>query len=319
MKLGVAVVTHDSADVITECLTRVTSLLPDTRVCVVDNDSGDATLSRAAAVSPLVDTLSSGGNRGYAAACNLAFGYFEDCGVELVLVLNPDVLLVAATEAALGSAFGDPQTNHVVGVEAGTGAPFLAAATPNSFEMLRYSVLLVLPPRLARSAVRAFCPSGTAMHASGALLAVRTAAWRSVGGFDEDYFLYYEDRDLSERLQKCGALGISMGVRGMHFQGGSSTAPTGFSLRSALSGWLMYVAKHDGRAAARLWCARTATVQRLVLAALVLPAALGSTRAARKKSELRLAAAFLRSGLDDSLVTSDPPSRTLRRALQWGC
>ena len=42
--------------------------------------------------------------------------------------------------------------------------------------------------------------------ASGCFMLVRTAALRAVGGFNEDFFLYFEDFDLSLRLAEKGRL-----------------------------------------------------------------------------------------------------------------
>lgn len=39
---------------------------------------------------------------------------------------------------------------------------------------------------------------------TGACLFARRAAWRAVGGFDERYFLYYEDVDLALRMREVG-------------------------------------------------------------------------------------------------------------------
>jgi GT2 family glycosyltransferase len=47
-------------------------------------------------------------------------------------------------------------------------------------------------------------PRGEVFGGCGAALALRTAALREVGVFDDDYFLYYEDVDLSWRLRRAG-------------------------------------------------------------------------------------------------------------------
>jgi N-acetylglucosaminyl-diphospho-decaprenol L-rhamnosyltransferase len=40
--------------------------------------------------------------------------------------------------------------------------------------------------------------------ASAGALLVRRAAWQNVGGFDEQFFLYWEDVDLGRRLKTAG-------------------------------------------------------------------------------------------------------------------
>ena len=48
---------------------------------------------------------------------------------------------------------------------------------------------------------------------------LRGAAMRAVGGFDEDYFLYFEDYDLSLRLAREGRLLFDPAVRIVHHGG----------------------------------------------------------------------------------------------------
>ena len=63
--------------------------------------------------------------------------------------------------------------------------------------------------RLERYEMRDVCSGETPVDvaiASGCFMLVRTAALRSVGGFNEDFFLYFEDFDLSLRLAEKGRL-----------------------------------------------------------------------------------------------------------------
>lgn len=61
---------------------------------------------------------------------------------------------------------------------------------------------------------------------SGAALFVRTEQFHSIGGFDEDIFLYHEDDDLARRLlKKCGKLLFVSEARVSHI-GGASTEDT---------------------------------------------------------------------------------------------
>lgn len=41
-------------------------------------------------------------------------------------------------------------------------------------------------------------------YATGCFMMIRTAAFRQLGGFDPRYFMYHEDSDLSQRVQRLG-------------------------------------------------------------------------------------------------------------------
>ena len=55
--------------------------------------------------------------------------------------------------------------------------------------------------------------------ASGCFMLVRTAAFQSVGGFNDKYFLYFEDFDLSIRLGSQGRLVFNPAIQIVHHGG----------------------------------------------------------------------------------------------------
>ena len=59
---------------------------------------------------------------------------------------------------------------------------------------------------------------------SGAFMMIRAEVFKKVNGFDEDFFMYGEDIDLSLRINKAGYKNYYLGNIGVtHLKGGSTT------------------------------------------------------------------------------------------------
>ncbi|HWO59783.1 MAG TPA: glycosyltransferase, partial [Umezawaea sp.] len=65
---------------------------------------------------------------------------------------------------------------------------------------------------------------GTAGWLSGACLLLRREAFAQVGGFDEGYFMYFEDVDLGDRIGRAGWLNVYVPEAEVVHIGGHSTA-----------------------------------------------------------------------------------------------
>ncbi|MFZ0249868.1 MAG: glycosyltransferase [Acidimicrobiales bacterium] len=172
------------------------TLGPGDRVVVVDNGSTDATRESLAAY-PWVDVIANGENKGFGRACNQ--GAAEAVGA-VVVFLNSDTIVPAGWLDELVAPFerGDvgavgPRSDNVSGRQ----------ETPS-----------VPDPQADPGAFSAFAEQWRARHRGqtseasrliGFCLAVRTSAFRALGGFDERFEVGgFEDDDLCRRLLEAG-------------------------------------------------------------------------------------------------------------------
>ncbi|MEM8704976.1 MAG: hypothetical protein AAGE98_00850 [Actinomycetota bacterium] len=186
----------------------------DGDVVVVHNDDR---LTPDACDHPGVRHVEPGANVGFGAGMNLALA---EVTTDRVILCNPDTALTVDHFRALDAAAAEPVISTV---------PLLEAdGTPNAVVNPYWSVpaFLATAYRLgrfaprggrARDAASRLLGRNGAEHlgalaqgsgewsihdrwVSGAVFSAPTAELRSVGGFDEDYFLYFEDADLHQRL-----------------------------------------------------------------------------------------------------------------------
>ena len=199
--VDVVVVTHNSARVLTGCLDALGGRYP---VIVADNDSADETLE-VAARHDRVQVLRTGGNVGYGRAANLALAASDK---PYVLLINPDVEIAPAAVAELrealvadpGAALAGPRICDANGAVARSYGPALFDPGHELFKPW-------LPHALRRSTpwtpldAHEPVPVG---YLAGCALMMRAGTVRTIGGFDEAIFLYYEETDLCLRLTEGG-------------------------------------------------------------------------------------------------------------------
>lgn len=82
----------------------------------------------------------------------------------------------------------------------------------------------------------------------GAVMALRTLAFREVGGFDEDYFFYHEETDLQYRLAKAGwETWLIPGSEVIHLEGASARKMFGEDVYLRyIPAKLRFLKKHGG-------------------------------------------------------------------------
>jgi GT2 family glycosyltransferase len=192
ISLEVLVVSYNSADTLGACLASVESEMPGTPVAIREHgtDAGArARLAALAAAHPApVRIEDDPSNPGFGAGCN---ALARSSAAEFLLFLNPDAEIVSW-----------PWTDHEPPPRRTIlGPQMVDSGHPRGHSGVRYRVR----DEVARSWFRWRGPEPSGRgFVSGAALLVDRGSFERVGGFDERYFLFYEDIDLCLRANDHG-------------------------------------------------------------------------------------------------------------------
>jgi N-acetylglucosaminyl-diphospho-decaprenol L-rhamnosyltransferase len=230
--VAVVTITFSPGDTLESFVSSLeTEGFPPARIVVVDNGSTDGAPELAAATHSHVELVRSGGNVGYGRAANIGVATL-DPSVEWVLVCNPDTQVTAgAVTTLLKAAAAHPEAG-VLGPRIletdGTVYPS-ARALPAIRTGIGHAVFSGLWPtnpwtrRYQQRDVSSSSTVATVGWLSGAFLLVRRAAFEAVGGFDDDFFMYFEDVDLGRRMALAGWSNLFVPEAVVVHVGGAST------------------------------------------------------------------------------------------------
>lgn len=143
-------------------------------VIVVDNASHDGTVERIRTFGTPVTLIANADNRGFGRACNQGADVAQG---DFLVFLNPDVLVTPAWLTLL--------VDHI---------------------SLHPDAAIICPTTLYPDQQIAFSQVATVEEAAvpGCAMMVRRTAWRVLGGFDEQIFMYWEDTELCWRAWLLG-------------------------------------------------------------------------------------------------------------------
>lgn len=224
LDLAIVVVSYNTRDFLRDCLDSIFASHGDFayKVCVVDNNSSDASAAMVREMFPQVRLIERQVNSGYAYANNLglrAVGFDASRGSDAdypryLLLLNPDTIVPPfALREMLAFMEAHP--------EAGAAGPRLVLpsgdldrACRRSFptpavafyRLIGLSFLFPRSRRFGRYNLGYLDPSETTEVDSvvGAFMMVRGQVVRQVGLLDESFFMYGEDLDWAYRIKQAG-------------------------------------------------------------------------------------------------------------------
>jgi N-acetylglucosaminyl-diphospho-decaprenol L-rhamnosyltransferase len=234
--ISCVVVTYNSSLELPSCLSALRAIA-GMEIVVVDNASTDDSCEIARQYGARV--VVSGSNLGFAAGANLGIAATSDATD--VLLVNPDCQVSEACVASLVDRLReDPSLGIVVPVmELPSGSIGISGGSrPSLLKEWAAALRLdrMIPATIARGLVRTLrgaLPSGFGHYlgtirdgrvhrvawASGFCMLIRRDVLTAIGGFNERFFLYFEDVDLCERAARAGwSSGIDAGVTARHVE-----------------------------------------------------------------------------------------------------
>jgi GT2 family glycosyltransferase len=188
------------------------------RVVVVDNESNGDLERRVRAASLDVVVLAQSENLGFAQAVNLGARYALARGATGVLLLNNDAVLLPGAMQHLTEKLADDRELGVITAKVFlTEAPDRLWAVGGVFTGRR-----VVEMGAGERDVGAY-DDARLDFVYGCAMLMRADMFRELGGFDERFFLYYEDIDLCLRARAAGwRVGMAPNAHVLH-EGSKST------------------------------------------------------------------------------------------------
>lgn len=197
MRASIVVVSYNSAGYLPHCLGSIAAELGSAdELIVVDNGSSDGSADLVAERYPWARLLR-GENTGYAGGNNAGAAVARG---EFLVLLNPDTALAPCALEALLAPFA---AHAAVGL---TTARIVHMQRPDVVNACGNTVHLtgLTYCRGAGRPAAEFAAQCEVDAVSGAAFAIRRALFEQLGGFDEQFFMYVEDTDLSLRARLAG-------------------------------------------------------------------------------------------------------------------
>lgn len=224
MKISVVILNYNVRHFLELCLKSVEAALVNisSEIIVVDNNSQDESCSMVKSLFPQVLLIRNSKNLGFSKGNNIGVARAEG---EFICILNPDTVVAEDTFKILLN-FAEKQKNiGIVGCKLidgrGNFLPESKRHVPSP---------LVSTKKMLGATNDYYVPEinentqGRVEILVGAFMLIKKEIYNLVGGFDEDYFMYGEDVDLSYKVLKAGYTNFYNGYATViHFKGESTT------------------------------------------------------------------------------------------------
>ena len=209
--MDIIIVSWNVRGALKECLQSIKKNAPAATVVVVDNASSDGTVEMLKREFPDVRCVFNIANVGFARACNQGA---KLCVGDLILFLNPDAVLCPGSIETFESFFALQPYVGIAGPKIinddGTIQPSVRrfpVLRAYLWELLKLERVLPSPfVRRNQYAAFRYDTLRSVDQVMGAALAIRRTLFEELRGFDERFFIWFEEVDLCYRAKALGWL-----------------------------------------------------------------------------------------------------------------
>ncbi|WP_372468312.1 glycosyltransferase family 2 protein [Microbacterium maritypicum] len=257
-RLAVVVVNYASAKLLQRNLVVVArearAIDPDATVIVVDNWSTADERRAAEDVARANEwtLIAPQSNTGFGGGVNIGVERALADGATDVLVINPDAHIDRESLRLLESTTAASRTT--------LASPVISDSDGRTW-FAGIDLLLDDGTMRARRKRVAGDPQPFEPWLSGACLWITREVWELAGGFDDDYFLYWEDVDFSRKVVSAGgSLALVEDASAVHDEGGTQRADPGVSRAKSetyyyynIRNRMLFAVRHLDEAGVRRW------------------------------------------------------------------
>lgn len=226
MKLSIVIVNYNVRYFLELCLMSVQKAAEniESEIIVVDNVSSDDSCDMVLQNFPDVRLIRNTENVGFSKANNQGVANAKG---EYVLILNPDTVVSENTFEKILN-FADQKKNlGALGVQLVDGAGMFLPESKRGIPTLKATFYKLMGQNNEKTTYYngklAKDETGQIEVLVGAFMLLKKKVYLEVGGFDEDYFMYGEDIDLSYTLLKKNYQNYYLGTtKVIHFKGEST-------------------------------------------------------------------------------------------------
>lgn len=237
--IDIVIVNWNAGDLLRDCILSVLETGGNLvgRIIVVDNGSTDQSL-RKLPEDPRILIIEAQENLGFARACNRGASMADG---RFILFLNPDTRLYPTTLANVRD-FMDSAAGRRIGVcgirliEDDGSVQLHTTEFPTPFNIFKVDDFRSKFDHMTNRYVS---------HVIGAFYFIRREIFDHLNGFDERFFVYFEDLDLSFRVREAGKdIFYLASTQAYHKGGGTSDSIKARRLFYSQSSRLLYSQKH---------------------------------------------------------------------------
>lgn len=251
MHVSIILVNYNTADLLLACINSIIEKTQEIEyeIIVVDNDSVDESVALVRSRFPIVKVIANGENVGFGRANNIGVATAKG---EYLWFLNSDTILLNNAPKLLLDAL---KGHKGAGIAGGNlydcdmkPATSFSQHMPGIWADVDYLLFNVISKIKYRGSVN-FNNQQKIMEIdgfiSGADLMVSKSLFEKAGGFDPDFFMYYEETELTYRIKKLGYKIISVPeAKIIHLEGASESKKENSLIRTFQSKYKYFSKTH---------------------------------------------------------------------------